>query len=125
MLVLTVKGIMLLFQGVDVSKAVSGPVRITVMLGDTVKSSFSAGFSEGLSSILNFLALISISLFIMNLLPIPILDGGLILVAFLQILLRRQIHPKIVYYIQFAGAAVILIIFVFALFNDIQYLIHR
>ena len=125
MCALSVKSIVLLFQGADLSQAVSGPVRITVMLGDTVKSGFSAGLAEGVSSILNFLALISISLFIMNLLPIPILDGGLILAAVLQLLLRRQIHPKIIYYTQFIGAAIILLIFVFALFNDIQYLLQR
>ena len=66
---LTLKSIGLLFRGIDLSKAISGPVRITVMLGQTTKESFSDGFSVGIVSVCNFLAVISISLFLMNLLP--------------------------------------------------------
>lgn len=118
---LTFKSIGLLFKGVDVTQAVSGPVRITIMLGDTVQSGFDAGFRSGLASTLNFLALISISLFIMNLLPIPILDGGLILFALIQILIRRPVHPKVMYYTQFIGIGFIIILFGIALFSDARY----
>ena len=65
----------------NLTNAVSGPVRITSILGTTVKQGFAAGFKEGVVSTLEFLALISISLFLTNLLPIPVLDGGLILFA--------------------------------------------
>mgnify|MGYP000857320797 CR=1 FL=1 len=123
MLKLTIKSIGLLFKGVDVTKAVSGPVRITVMLGETAKSGFSLGFSTGVITVLNFLSLISISLFLMNLLPIPVLDGGLILFALIEWISRRKLHPKFLYNIQFVGIAFILFIFVFALFGDISYLI--
>ena len=118
---LTFKSIGLLFKGVDVTQAVSGPVRITIMLGDTVQSGFDAGFRSGLASTLNFLALISISLFIMNLLPIPILDGGLILFALIQILIHRPVHPKVMYYTQFIGIGFIIILFGIALFSDARY----
>lgn len=118
---LTFKSIGLLFKGVDVTQAVSGPVRITIMLGDTVQSGFDAGVRSGLASTLNFLALISISLFIMNLLPIPILDGGLILFALIQILIRRSVHPKVMYYTQFIGIGFIIILFGIALFSDARY----
>lgn len=119
---LTFKSIGLLFNGIDVTQAVSGPVRITVMLGDTVQSGFAAGFRAGLSSTLNFLALISISLFIMNLLPIPILDGGLILFALIETVIRRPVHPKVMYYTQFIGIAFIIVLFGIALFSDARYL---
>ena len=119
---LTFKSIGLLFKGVDVTQAVSGPVRITVMLGDTVQTGFKAGFRAGLTSTLNFLALISISLFIMNLLPIPILDGGLILFALIETIIRRPVHPKVMYYTQFIGIAFIVILFGIALFSDARYL---
>ena len=74
-----------------------------------------------MASTLNFLALISISLFIMNLLPIPILDGGLILFALIQILIRRSVHPKVMYYTQFIGIGFIIILFGIALFSDARY----
>lgn len=121
---LTFKSLGLLFQGVDLTKAVSGPLRITVMLGDTAKAGFSAGFSTGIVTVFNFLAIISISLFIMNLLPIPILDGGLILFALIEAITKKQISPKIQYYVQFIGVGLILVLFVFAMFGDISYIIN-
>ncbi|MBQ1984200.1 MAG: RIP metalloprotease RseP, partial [Spirochaetaceae bacterium] len=121
---LSLKSLALLFQGVDLTKAVSGPLRITVMLGDTAKTGFSAGFSTGIVTVFNFLAIISISLFIMNLLPIPILDGGLILFALIEAITKKQISPRIQYYVQFVGIAFILILFTFAMFGDISYIIN-
>lgn len=123
--VLTFKSLGLLFKGVDFRQAVSGPVRITHMLGDVATQGFKAGFLIGLSDILNFVSIISISLFIMNLLPIPILDGGLILFAFIEFIFRRQIHPKVLYYVQFIGIAFIGIVFIFALWGDIGYFLGR
>ena len=119
---LTFKSIGLLFKGVDFTSAVSGPIRITQMIGETAVSGFSASFSTGIVTVLNFLALISISLFIMNLLPIPILDGGLILFALIETISRRKIHPKVLYYVQFIGLAFIAVLFCIALFSDFRYL---
>jgi regulator of sigma E protease len=121
MLALTVRSIGVLFKGVDITNTVAGPARITTMLGDTVKQGFSAGIRTGVSSLLQFMAVISISLFLMNLLPIPVLDGGMILVAFLELLLKRQIPPKTQYYIQFIGIAFIAVIFFIGLSGDIRY----
>lgn len=123
--VLTFKSLGLLFKGVDFRQALSGPVRITHMLGDVAAQGFKAGFLIGLSDILNFVSIISISLFIMNLLPIPILDGGLILFAFIEFIFRRQIHPKVLYYVQFIGIAFIGVVFIFALWGDIGYFLGR
>lgn len=122
MIALTFKSIGLLFKGVDLSSAVSGPVRITKMLGETAVSGFTASFSTGVITVLNFLALISISLFIMNLLPIPVLDGGLLLFALIETFSKKKLHPKFLYYIQFVGIAFILVLFGIALFSDMRYL---
>jgi regulator of sigma E protease len=111
---LTVKSIGLLFRGVDLSEAVSGPVRITVMLGEVAQSSFMGA--------MELLSIICVSLFLMNLLPIPILDGGLILFAAIELVFRKPLKPKTLYRVQFIGIAFILFIFVFALFGDIKYL---
>ncbi len=122
---LTFKSLALLFKGVDLTAAVSGPVRITKMLGDTAIEGFTAGFSIGVVSVMQFLALINVSLFIMNLLPIPILDGGLILFALIESVFHRQVPPKVLYIIQIIGILCIGCLFVFALFGDIRYLIGR
>lgn len=122
---LTIKSIGILFKGIDMDKAVSGPVRVTDMLGTTVKEGFSAGIRQGFVSLFSLTSLISISLFIMNLLPIPILDGGLILIAFIEIIIRRKINPRLQYYIQFIGLAFIILIFFIGLKGDITFFMNR
>mgnify|MGYP003306465301 CR=1 FL=1 len=122
---LTIKSIGILFKGVELQNAVSGPARITDMLGSTIQDGFAASAKIGIISILNLLAFISISLFFMNLLPIPVLDGGIILIAFIEMILRKKINPRIQYYIQFIGIAFIAFLFFIGLFGDIKYFFKR
>lgn len=124
-IILTFKSLKLLFKGVDLKQAVSGPIRITHILGEVTEQGFKQSFLAGISDVLNFVSLISISLFIMNLLPIPILDGGLILFAFLEFILRREIKPIILYRVQFIGIAFISILFLFALWGDLWFLFGK
>ncbi|MBQ5400963.1 MAG: site-2 protease family protein [Treponema sp.] len=125
MLSMTVTGIGRLFQGVDIKNAVSGPARVTTMLGSAVKEGFSEGFKIGLINTLELLALISISLFLTNLLPIPILDGGLILFALIEWIARRKMHPKVLYYIQIAGLVIVGCLVVLAVVGDIMYFVKK
>ena len=121
---LTVKGFLTLFKGVDLSETVSGPARIADMMGQAVKESFGDSLKTGIVNTLSFMAIISISLGIMNLLPIPILDGGLILFAFIELVFRRKLSPKILYYIQFVGIAFIAVMFVIGINGDVHYFIN-
>lgn len=125
MVSVTAQSIALLFKGIDLKQAVSGPIGITVLLGETAKEGFSAGFSVGVVTVCNFLAVISISLFLMNLLPVPVLDGGLILVAFIELVRRKSIKPKTLYAIQIAGICFIVLIFLLGMFADINRIIQR
>ena len=125
MVSVTAQSIALLFKGIDLKQAVSGPIGITVLLGETAKEGFSAGFSVGVVTVCNFLAVISISLFLMNLLPVPVLDGGLILVAFIELVRRKSIKPKTLYAIQNAGICFIVLIFLLGMFADINRIIQR
>ena len=120
---LTFKSIAILFKGVDLKNAVGGPARITEMLGSTAEEGFSEGFKIGFISLSQLMAVISISLFIMNLLPIPVLDGGLILVALIETISRKKVPPKVQYRIQFIGFAFIAILFIIGLIGDINYFI--
>lgn len=124
-IVLTYKSIGILFKGVELQNAVSGPARVTDILGSSVQAGFNAGARQGFVSMFSLMAIISISLFIMNLLPIPVFDGGLILIAFIELIIRKKIKPKIQYYIQFIGIAFIAILFLFGLSGDISYFINR
>ncbi len=121
MVFLTLKGIFTLFKGVDLKNQVSGPARVADMIGEVVSESASQGKKAVFINLLNFMALISISLFLMNLLPIPVLDGALILFALIEGLFKIRLHPKFYYYIQFIGIFIIVIFFVIGLSGDFIY----
>ncbi|HWR10898.1 MAG TPA: site-2 protease family protein [Rectinemataceae bacterium] len=118
---MSVKGIGMLFSGVNIFKAVSGPARITYMVGNTAKESIKASGLSGIPTILSFLAFLSVSLFLMNLLPIPALDGGQILLSIVEILKRKPLMTKTVYRFQFVGAAMIMALFFLATFSDLLF----
>ncbi len=122
---LTLKGITMLFKGVDLNESVSGPARIADMMGGVLKESFSDSLRSGVVNLCSFMAIISISLGVMNLLPVPILDGGLILFAFIEFVSRRKLSPKVLYYIQFIGLAFIAVLFFIGLNGDIHYFVNN
>ncbi|MDR2478604.1 MAG: RIP metalloprotease RseP [Treponema sp.] len=123
-LAVSVQSLRLLFKGIDLTRAVSGPVRITYMLGDVATESFGQGIGAGLRSMTDFLALISIALCVMNLLPLPILDGGMILLCLVELIRRRPLNPRAITIFQTAGAVLIFGLMIFALFGDILYLVR-
>jgi len=118
---MTAKGIGMLFSGVNVLKAVSGPARITYLVGSTATESIKASGFSGIPTILSFLAFLSVSLFIMNLLPIPALDGGQIVLSVTEILRRKPLLTKTIYRFQFVGAAMIMALFFLATFSDVLF----
>lgn len=122
LMAVTLKSLGLLFKGVSMTEAVAGPVRISSMIGSLAADGFSENVRAGFVNIAEIVAVICVSLFLMNLLPIPILDGGLILTAFIECIVRRQIPPRILYYTQFIGIAFIAVLFFFALWADIVYI---
>lgn len=115
----------LLFSGVDLQQAIAGPVRITYLVGEVATEGFAVGLSAGMVALFNFLSLLSIALFVMNLLPIPALDGGQILLFVFEMVTRRDLSPKFVYRYQMVGTVLILSLIGFALFSDILFLSGR
>ncbi|WP_072499582.1 site-2 protease family protein [Olsenella phocaeensis] len=79
--------------------------------------------SSGAYDLALFVAMISMSLGFMNLLPIPPLDGGKVLVELVQATLRRELSSRAQTVVGYLGIAVFLVIFVFALKNDITRLV--
>ena len=121
----SVKSLSLLFRGIDLTQAVSGPIRITYMVGDVAADGFSQSLGAGFSSMAVFLSLISIALCIMNLLPLPILDGGLILLFFVEGLRGKPIPPKFISVFQTVGIILISGLMLLAVFGDVLYLAKR
>ena len=90
----------------------SGPVAIADYAGKTAK--------QGLMSFVGFLALISISLGVINLLPIPVLDGGWLVHLLVEWIKGSPISDKAFFITQTMGVSVISFVFVLALFNDLS-----
>jgi regulator of sigma E protease len=115
MSVLTVRFIGRMLTG-DVSlKNASGPVMIAVYAGDYIKA--------GLSRFLSFLAIISISLGIMNLLPVPILDGGQIVMALVEGVRGSPLPDRAAVLGQQIGLGLLVALMGFVFYNDITRLL--
>jgi len=92
-------------------KNITGPLTIADYAGQTSR--------VGLISYLSFMALISISLGVMNLLPIPVLDGGHLLYYSLEVLTGKPVSERFTEIAQRAGVALLMAIMAVAFFNDI------
>ena len=100
----------------DVSwKNITGPITIADYAGQTSRTSMISYFS--------FIALISISLGVMNLLPIPVLDGGHLLYYSLELLTGKPVSERFSEKAQRAGVALLMSLMALAFFNDIVRLV--
>lgn len=122
---MTVEGLAHMVRGRLKADQISGPVAIVKAIGDTVEESKPDGFRIVLLNLGAFMALLSANLGVMNLLPIPALDGGRILFILIEAVLRKPLNRKAEGYIHFAGFALLMVLMVFILFNDIRHLIFK
>jgi regulator of sigma E protease len=100
----------------DISlKNLSGPITIADYAGQSAQS--------GIASYLLFLALISISLGVLNLLPIPLLDGGHLMYYTIEIFKGRPLSERAIEIGQHVGMALLFTLMAFALYNDITRLV--
>lgn len=109
--VLTLKMLGKMLTGEVSWKNITGPITIADYAGQTARI--------GIISYLTFIAFISISLGVMNLLPIPVLDGGLLLYYSLELLTGRAIPERIGELAQRAGVGILMTLMAMAVFNDI------
>ncbi len=101
----------MLFRGdVSVREGLAGPVRIAQMTGDSAKSGF--------GSLMMFMALLSLNLGIINLFPIPALDGGHLALLGVEAIIRKPISTKVRLAFQQVGMALLLALMLFVIFND-------
>jgi len=109
--VLTVKMLGKMLIGEVSWKNITGPITIADYAGQTARI--------GIISYLTFIAFISISLGVMNLLPIPVLDGGLLLYYSLELLTGRALPERFGEMAQRAGVGILMTLMAVAVFNDI------
>ena len=98
----------------------SGPVGIVNMIGDTYEQSIVYGIGTAALSLTSFAILLSANLGVMNLLPIPALDGGRLLFIIVEIIRRKKIDPEKEGMVNFAGLVILLAFMVFVMANDIR-----
>ena len=100
-----------LFSGRYGVEAVSGPVGITKTISDVAKTS--------MLSVLNLVVIISINLGVMNLLPIPALDGGHLLLYLIEVVRGKPVKPEVEGIINFVGLVVMLGLMILISIKDV------
>jgi regulator of sigma E protease len=96
------------------SADVAGPIGVARVAG----SAASAGFM----TLLLFTAILSLNLGVLNILPIPLLDGGYLVLILVEAVCRRFLPDKALYYIQFAGLSILAVLFLYATASDVSQL---
>lgn len=114
---LTAVGIYKMIAGEISSKNIGGPLTIASISGE-------AG-AQGMSSLIFLIAILSINLGVLNLLPIPILDGGHLLFFAIEAVMRKPLADRQRELAQQVGLLLLVCIMVFAFWNDIERLIAR
>ncbi|MGN6388731.1 MAG: RIP metalloprotease RseP [Burkholderiaceae bacterium] len=113
--VLTLKMLGKMLVGQVSMKNITGPITIADYAGQTARI--------GAVSYIGFIAFISISLGVMNLLPIPVLDGGLLLYYSLEFLTGKPVPARLGELAQRAGVGILVTLMIVAVFNDIARLV--
>jgi len=109
---LTVFSVVRLLQGRLTAKSLGGPLQIFSYAGEAARA--------GTLDYLKLMAFISINLGLINLLPIPLLDGGHLLFFAFETVMRKPVPRKIREYASIAGLSVLILLMIFAFANDLQ-----
>ncbi|MEE8340461.1 MAG: RIP metalloprotease RseP [Candidatus Neomarinimicrobiota bacterium] len=102
----------MLVTGAATMKDIGGPIFIAQMAGETARA--------GIGPLMFLMAMISVNLAVINILPIPGLDGGHLLVIGIESIIRRPLSFKIKIAIQKVGMAFLLTLMIFVIYNDIH-----
>jgi regulator of sigma E protease len=97
------------------AKSLEGPIGIARLSGDAAR--------EGPTAFVSLMAMVSLNLAVFNLLPIPILDGGLILMLLIEMLMRRDLSMPVKEAVFKLGMVFLMAVVVFVLYNDISKLL--
>lgn len=112
---LTLKMLGRMLIGQSSLKNITGPLTIAEYAGQTLQ--------QGLSYYLGFLALVSVSLGVLNLLPLPMLDGGHLMYYIFEAVTGRPVAGRWLQWLQGGGALILLLMISLALYNDVARLL--
>jgi len=115
----SIKSLVMLFTGRLSTDDIGGPVRIVEEIDNTIEATEDQGSFIVIMNLINWIILLSANLGVMNLLPIPSLDGGRILMTFIEFIIRKPIPPEKEGIVNLAGIILLLIVVVLVFFKDI------
>jgi len=114
---ITFRSLMAIIKGNVSIKELVGPIMIAKMAGDTASSG-------GMNALLGLMALLSVNFGLLNILPIPVLDGGHVLIAMVEGLIQRELPTKVKLGFLQVGLFFFLMLFITIMVNDIQRLVQ-
>ena len=109
----------MLVQGKLSANDLSGPVGIATMIDETIEVTKPYGLPTVVINMINFAVLLSVNLGVMNLLPLPALDGGRLLFLLIEVVRGKPVSPEKEGMVHFVGFVALMILMVFVLYNDI------
>ena len=119
-LIASVKSVGMLFTGRISKDDVAGPVGMAQVIGNTIQQTKAYGLPTVLINLVNIALLLSVNLAIMNLLPLPALDGGRFIFLLIELIIRRQVPKKFEAVVTLVGFSALFILMIFVLVNDVS-----
>ncbi len=110
----------MLFTGQVGLNDMSGPVGVVTIIGDTYKESAADGGFYIWLNMLNISILLTANLGVMNLLPLPALDGGRLVFLIIEAIRRKRIDPEKEGMVHFVGLMLLMVLMIVVMFNDIR-----
>ena len=121
----TYKSLGQLLRGKVTKDDVSGPIGIAQFVGESYDhAEKNYGTSSAILTMLEIVVLLSVNLGILNLLPLPALDGGRLLFMLVEVIRGKPVSPEKEGIVHFAGLVVLMILMVFVMYNDIMRLVQ-
>ncbi|MCI7795011.1 MAG: site-2 protease family protein [Lachnospiraceae bacterium] len=110
----------MIVRGEVESEDIAGPVRIVTIIGDTVEQVSPYGAMAVFMNLLNLIIMFSANLGVMNLLPLPALDGGRLVFLFWELLTGKPVNQRIENAVNMTGMALLMALMLFVFFNDLR-----
>lgn len=115
----TLKSLVMLVQGKATKDDVSGPIGIAQVIGEVAEESSPHGPLVLILNLSNIALLLSVNLGVLNLLPLPALDGGRLVFMLIEAVRGKPIPPEKEGMVHFAGFVALMVLMVFVMYNDI------
>ena len=121
----TLKSLKMLILGKVGADNLSGPVGIAQVVDESYSVAKQYGALTVILTMMNIAMLLSVNLGIVNLLPLPALDGGRLIFLFVEVLRGKPVNPKYEGYVHLVGIILFFMLAIFVFYNDILRIIGR